>query len=938
MNVGELFVKLSANLTRYEKDLETAQKKAKETGNSISNIFRNAVSFTIGQGMFELIRQGIKNAWDTSIGFNSQLQNNKIAFESLLGSAESANKKINELLSFAAKTPFETAGLFDASKKMLAMGFSADELLPSLKAIGDAMAGMGQGTEAVDGVIMALGQMRMAGRVNAQDMLQLVNRGVPAWQILADAMGKSTAEVRKMSEQGLIPAEFAVKALINGMEQRFPNMMSKMENSWQGVTSTIKDIWRQFIGEATNNLFEGIKGWLIGVRDFSSEFYNAFKQGGLGNAIKQTLGTDAFVVFEMIRISVASVINVLSTMFQFIMGHWNIFRPLAMGALMLATSIKIATIITSIATAITKGWQAVQLALNGTFAGTNLILGFVSRAVGIYNMQMALASMSGITLTGVLAKVRVALYSVWTALGPIGWLVLGISLLITAGYFVIKNWEAVKYYGLQAWGYLKTGILYAILGIINGMRGLAWIFPSLNKYFDKAINGIKSSIQNEKKILADRRQAYKNSAKAGNDAKKLTDGLAQITKQASQATDKNTSKINKNTQALKNRKRALQENLQSFDELHKIQQSSQSADGGTATPTLDNINAIPLPKLDGSNLFSSWDDIKKDLGNQWDDFSKKDTPSWWERIKNSISSKFGELKQSLANKWTDIKENIKTKWDNFKEDAGIKWEGIKNKVVTKYGELKTALANKWAEIKIGITTKWDEFKNTDVSTKWDAIKNKIVSKYGEVKSSLGTKWTEIKNDLVSKWNSFKNTEVDTKWNEIKKKITDKFTPATIPSTIKTWGQNLVSTLVDGIKSKWESIKKASAGLAQVIGDFLGFHSPTKEGAGSEADKWMPNFIDMYAQGLLKGKGQIRNAVDVLGGVVGRLNVVPSITPQITPSLAGVGALQVGTSYNNSSKNERPIEIKVQLGDRTIYKEIINGINDIQKQAGRTLIK
>lgn len=56
------------------------------------------------------------------------------------------------------------------------------------------------------------------------------------------------------------------------------------------------------------------------------------------------------------------------------------------------------------------------------------------------------------------------------------------------------------------------------------------------------------------------------------------------------------------------------------------------------------------------------------------------------------------------------------------------------------------------------------------------------------------------------------------------------------------------------------------GVASNISDFLGFHSPTKRGPGSDADQWIPNLIDMMAQGLKLGEGQIEKASSALAGI------------------------------------------------------------------------
>lgn len=59
-----------------------------------------------------------------------------------------------------------------------------------------------------------------------------------------------------------------------------------------------------------------------------------------------------------------------------------------------------------------------------------------------------------------------------------------------------------------------------------------------------------------------------------------------------------------------------------------------------------------------------------------------------------------------------------------------------------------------------------------------------------------------------------------------------------------WGRNLVNSIADGIKSGINSVGDAVKGVANKIKSFLGFSSPTKEGPGSESDKWIPNLFKM----------------------------------------------------------------------------------------------
>jgi hypothetical protein len=76
----------------------------------------------------------------------------------------------------------------------------------------------------------------------------------------------------------------------------------------------------------------------------------------------------------------------------------------------------------------------------------------------------------------------------------------------------------------------------------------------------------------------------------------------------------------------------------------------------------------------------------------------------------------------------------------------------------------------------------------------------------------------------------------------------------------TWGKNLISSFISGIKAKIPSIKSTLGKIGNTVKDFIGWSSPTKEGAGKHSDKWGPNLMNMFTKGLISGKGNLKNAM------------------------------------------------------------------------------
>ncbi|MFQ9180792.1 MAG: hypothetical protein ACLR3C_13525 [Eggerthella lenta] len=66
------------------------------------------------------------------------------AFTTMLGSGEAASKMIGDLYTFAKKTPFKFDGMMQSAQQLISMGMAAENVIPTLTAVGDAAAASGK--------------------------------------------------------------------------------------------------------------------------------------------------------------------------------------------------------------------------------------------------------------------------------------------------------------------------------------------------------------------------------------------------------------------------------------------------------------------------------------------------------------------------------------------------------------------------------------------------------------------------------------------------------------------------------------------------------------------------------------------------------------------------------------------------------------------------
>lgn len=238
--VGNLAVILSANGAPLMTALSRAQGALSKFGAEASNF----AAITLGSiGLTSSLGQLAAQALITGVQTAASFEQSQIAFETMIGSATKAKGLLAGIRKMAAQTPFQTTDLVKASQQLLIYGVEAERILPVLTRLGDLASAAPQGAaEGMAAIIRALGQMRQAGKVNAQDMLQLTNAGVPAWKALADAAGVSIAKIRQQVEAGQVDAKAGWNAVMAlAASPKFAGMMAKQSQTMAGLWSTMKD-------------------------------------------------------------------------------------------------------------------------------------------------------------------------------------------------------------------------------------------------------------------------------------------------------------------------------------------------------------------------------------------------------------------------------------------------------------------------------------------------------------------------------------------------------------------------------------------------------------------------------------------------------------------------------------------------------------------------
>lgn len=333
--------KAAASAKNVESTAHAGGSALERMGGFFTHAASTAVGFAAGAVVFNGLERVFSSAGDSLIGFNDTMDRARIGFTQMMGSADAANAMLQDLATFARTTPFQFPELVDNARRLTAMGFAAQDILPTLTAIGDTAAASGQNaTLAFDRISLALGQMATRGKVSGEELRQLSEAGVNGIQMLADGFGKSTAEMTSMVEKGLVPADRGLKILIDGMENRAPGAMEKMSTTWGGAVSNIKDSLTQLVAGGFRPLFEllteganKLANFLMGpqVQAFARVVSQALGEiaAGIKALFTGDFGRAGEIFADMGRVAAAGLIQILDAAVQAIPRAVQVLGQLA---------------------------------------------------------------------------------------------------------------------------------------------------------------------------------------------------------------------------------------------------------------------------------------------------------------------------------------------------------------------------------------------------------------------------------------------------------------------------------------------------------------------------------------------------------------------------------------------------------------------------------
>lgn len=432
---------------------------------------------------FSQIEQEILQAEQSQYGFNNQISNGEDAVEKLTSKFVGLAATVTSI--FAVGSVFKSGfdrliGIDTAQAKLQALGHSTQTVDIIMKNAVDSVTGTafrledavntaasavaagiqpGKSLErylslTADAAAIAgtnlnemgaiFNKVTTSGIIQAEELNQLSDRGIPIFQMLADTMGVASDEIRKLASDGKISSQVFLNAIESGFGGAAQIMgINSFQATLDNIGAAIGRIGAAFLNGANDG-----QGFFDQIKPLMVDLLNTLKN------------------FESVA---AKIGDWFGRMFGFVIDNMSFIAPIVGGATAALIIYTTALIGVKTATMIASGWQTIMAARTMLLTGATL-----AQTAAQHGLNAAMLA------------------------SPITWVIMGIVALITVFYLAIATINHFAGTSISATGIIAGAFMFLYAYIYNIVANLWNTFAALAEFF---VNVWKHPIYSVKRLF-----------------------------------------------------------------------------------------------------------------------------------------------------------------------------------------------------------------------------------------------------------------------------------------------------------------------------------------------------------------------------------------------------------------------------------------------------
>jgi tape measure domain-containing protein len=310
------------NIRQYNSEIIKLEKRVTKlqtlNGNPVKKMFGDAMSSLPGLATnpLVLVSAGIGASIKKGMDADMQKANMVTLFR---GNEQAAKEMYDKISQYGKISPYEKGDLIEVQKTMMSFGIEANKSFGVMKQIGDIAMG---DKNKMQSLSLAFSQATSAGKLQGQDLLQMINAGFNPLQVISERTGQSMASLKQKMEKGGISAGMLAQAYEWAADKQglFYKGAEKAGQTIGGKASTLMDS----LSEMMLSVYSMISPLLMPLIELATSIID-----GIGSGINWLI--TKFKEGNPVILGIAAVLGVLTASILLYNGYLIISKALQAG-------------------------------------------------------------------------------------------------------------------------------------------------------------------------------------------------------------------------------------------------------------------------------------------------------------------------------------------------------------------------------------------------------------------------------------------------------------------------------------------------------------------------------------------------------------------------------------------------------------------------------
>lgn len=797
---------------------------------------------------------------------------------------------MNSALKSVKGTAFGMGEAASLSAVMVAAGIKPGQQLERvLSLVGDTATIAGSSLQDM-GLIW--GSVAARGKLQGDDMLQLMSRGIPVLQLLADHLGITSAEVSDMVSKGKIDFDTFAAAMEKGMGGAALKSGQTFEGALKNVQAALSRLGAAFLGSA----FEKMPDIFARVTEKLDEMGPAAERlgGQFGDALGRAV--DAAMALGSAFMSVVGFFQENDAALKALLVTLGLVAAYVGTVMVVALARQAAGLAANTAAWFVQALAARAAGTTASLTAAQVVFSWV--AMGAAAVANAVKVAAGWVLMGAQATAAaVRMAAAWLiALGPIGLIIAAVAAVAVA---IALNWDTVKAKTIEVWGAISgflSGVWESIKSGASGIwdsftSGLASAWAAVTGFFGQMASAVSGFV---------------SAAVAG-----LVAFVGRVAAIAVQVLDAITLPWRWAVAILLTLALMLWTNA--------------------VQPALNTL---------ANGVRSVMTTVTAAMGAAWAVISGAASAAWaaitgvisaaWAAIRSVVSSAVAAVQSVVSAAWSAITSVVSSAMSRVQAVVSAAWSAIRSVVASAMSAIQSVVSAAWNAVSSVISSAVSRVQAV-VSAGFNAVRSvvsSVLGSLGGIASSAMSAVVGAISGAVGRASAAASSVV----NGIKQAFLN------VVGQMSGIGANIVQGIADGISGAIGRVTAAAARIADAI------PGPIKQIMGlASPSKVMRGFGEDIGQGLILGmESMAAGARRAAGGLAG--SALDAMTclgpgPQALPARAGAGLVGASGSVSYGGSTVINVSVSVddlaRMGSVAEFVDMLGGARVRERQTARS---